>query len=317
MGHIDCRKDTYKFLNKSIAKPLNNSLQRLKNAVIFVPNCIYRIIEETSKSDTDSSRRSETDRPVYLVPRNDKLPEPNDKMYNIKFLAVGDLAFVSMALGKIDMGGKWCPLCDLSPKHWKELDHEQEEVMTLQRMELIRIAIQNKEVTDTPSNRKGCVDVPLFPVFQSWDLVNPCLHVMMNDDFVAWLKYIDARHERVPLKEREAREWYWDTLNSLCNVEEEFKAWTERQEPHLSELQESINECNEKQKQRNRSTRSTTIKHFYSLEQRKNFGILIQGWKEDIKQVKKIKKPTQENIIKDQQQLINTRKKYLQKIQEE
>jgi hypothetical protein len=303
VGHIDCKKDTYEVLLKTIAKPLNDSLQRLKESFLFVPNPID-VTTETYESDSDSSRSDESFRQVYLVPNTEELPETTDRMYNIKLLAVGDLAFVSMALGKINMGGKWCHLCDLAPKEWKKIDHEAGEDMTLQRMEEIRSAIGNLEVADIPSNRIGCVAVPLFRVFQPWDWIIPCLHVMMgamNDAFVAWLKYIDERHECIPPKEREARDSYWDALNSLHDMEDDFKDWKERKEPHLTELQESVNEYSEKRKQRNRNTRSTTTKFFYSLEQRKSFESLIQGWKEQIKQIKKVEKPIREKKIKEQQ----------------
>ena len=38
VGHVDCKKDTYGIIEKTIAKPLNESLERLNGPTIRVPN---------------------------------------------------------------------------------------------------------------------------------------------------------------------------------------------------------------------------------------------------------------------------------------
>jgi hypothetical protein len=47
-------------------------------------------------------------------------PGSMESSHDIKVHRVGDLAFASMILGKVNIDGHWCYLCDLSPKEWSK-----------------------------------------------------------------------------------------------------------------------------------------------------------------------------------------------------
>jgi hypothetical protein len=214
IGHIECAKDTYEILKATIAGDINQSLKRIKGKVLRVckDSCgctatFERQDDRTEEEDTnnpleggnipewDDSSSSSDD-----SPREKGDPNPQEKVscHETQVFAIGDLAFVSMSLGKINMGGRWCYLCDLHPEDWCELIHRNGNPWTLSRMRRRIEQIENKSMRDKPVNRRGCIEETLFDVFEPSDYIPPCLHIMMgafNDAINGMLSYIDIRRE--------------------------------------------------------------------------------------------------------------------------
>ena len=211
IGHIDSEKDNYDILNGTIAPLLNDSLQYIKDKVLCVP-------KNRSNPDADAEADADAligDDCISFVEQEIGY-DTNNNYYKIKVLGVGDLKFVSMSLGKVNMDGNWCYLCDLAPKVWMQLNHAGGMKWTLADIDILVTALDNKEIPDTVENRKGCVRGPLFGALEPWEWVIPCLHVMMgamNDAFSGLIRYVEQRHECISSEEDEARRYYWQELN--------------------------------------------------------------------------------------------------------
>ena len=46
------------------------------------------------------------------------------KQITTRILISSDLACLASVVGKVNMSGNWCQLCDLSPKEWEEKIYE-------------------------------------------------------------------------------------------------------------------------------------------------------------------------------------------------
>ena len=282
VGHIDCDKDTYDILNETIASKLNDSLKRLKSKYIRVPK---KQVEESTLNDEGNDQDIEV---VSYVdaPRHD---DTENRYYKIKVVAVGDLAFVSMALGKVNMSGDWCFICDLASRMWKVRGHPKGDDWTLQKMKERIEMLDDGVFRDTPQARKGCVKKALFDSLEPSDWIIPCLHAMMgtmNDAFKGLLKYVEQRHECISDEEQAARVAYWTAIVDLDNAVESLA--------HLKEVQTNlttdVTNLKKKKAQRNRSgLGSSRPKFFYSKEDRKRFT-------EEINSIIKQKKSKQPDV---------------------
>ena len=143
VAYIDSKKDMYEVPEKTTAKPLKKYFSAKKMPFFVSQSILYRQL--ANLDNISSSDNSKEDLWSVSFVTHIKAPERNVLNYNFKLLAVGDLAFVSTALGKINMEGRWCLLCDLlSPKKWKTINHEAGEKMTFHTMQMIHTALLNK-----------------------------------------------------------------------------------------------------------------------------------------------------------------------------
>ena len=88
----------------------------------------------------------------------------------------GDLAFFAAVLGKVNMSGKWCTWCKLSPSEWRHAGHNCGEKWTIDRMSQLRDKIMRKEIEAKASNKKGVVEVPLIDAIPFDHIIFSLLH---------------------------------------------------------------------------------------------------------------------------------------------
>ncbi|CAJ1962191.1 unnamed protein product [Cylindrotheca closterium] len=210
VGHINNGKDTYQVLNETIMQPLEESLALLEKSALRIPkDCAL----------------------VTFIPLTE-CNSSNDSAFRIITLivaATGDLAWVNTMQGKENMSSKWCPYCDLHPNEFKNIDHNPGNLWTLESMARTRnfIASGVYPAKDKARLQKGCTRAPLSKVLQPQRYKPPVLHVMMggfNFAIKGLYDYADARHEKVPEKERKKRIEYFDAMDILDSLEEEFKS---------------------------------------------------------------------------------------------
>ena len=90
VAHINCRKDTYDILKNTIAKKINELLNKLHNRGKLS-------IAELVDNDSNDSYS------VTLYNKKDK--NSYKSIVGIRFFVTGDLAFYAAALEKINMSG--------------------------------------------------------------------------------------------------------------------------------------------------------------------------------------------------------------------
>jgi hypothetical protein len=156
-----------------------------------------------------------------------------------------------MILGKVNMDGHWCYLCDLSPNEWSKLDHTEGRPWTLTRMEDTISKISNDELKNIPQNRRGCVAKSLMDVFEPFDFILPCLHMMMgafNDALKGLLKYIDIRHKLVSAAKSIKRDSYWKAESMLTNATDSLHRFEEEYHQQVQTKGDQIKQLEEKRK---------------------------------------------------------------------
>ena len=106
-AHIDCDRDTYDVLNKSIVKSINDDMKILMNKDTFV----FLLWNEDDKLTIQYSTKDDCNASSYL------------KVIHItsRLLISGDLAFFATVVGKVNRSGCWCHWCNLSPFEWGKI----------------------------------------------------------------------------------------------------------------------------------------------------------------------------------------------------
>ena len=122
VAHVNSEKDSYNILEKTCAKELNDALHRLKKNYICIP-----------KTPNDSNGNL----PLVSFVDTSQEKDNSNKYYKIKVLGVGDLKFISMALGKVNMDAHWCFLCNLSKEVWKDIGCPEGNKWTLESMRVL------------------------------------------------------------------------------------------------------------------------------------------------------------------------------------
>ncbi|OEU21464.1 hypothetical protein FRACYDRAFT_235090 [Fragilariopsis cylindrus CCMP1102] len=237
-------------------------------------NIVRKAVEKIGHIDSDKDN--------YTILNETIAPFLNTSLQYIKdkvlFLGVGDLKFVSMSLGKVNMDSHWCHLCDLSPNEWMNLDHSEGNNWTLAGIEALVMALDTKIIKDTPANRKGCVREPLFGALEPWDWIIPCLHVMMgamNDAFAGLVLYVEQRHECISLEENEARRFYWKELIKLDDAIHIYNACKGVYEHYDAEIKK-LRRTKEQRVRRGNRNRSKASPFLHSKEARDAYAAQIK-----------------------------------------
>jgi hypothetical protein len=210
---------------------------------------------------------------------------------------VGDLAFVSMILGKVNMDDHWCYLCDLSPNEWSKLDHTEGRPWALTRMEDIISKISNDELKNIPQNQRGCVAKSLMNVFEPFDFIQPCLDMMMgafNDALKGLLKYIDIRHELVSATKLIKRDPYWKSESMLTNAIDSLHTYEEEYHQQVETKGDKVKQLEEKQKEMVVS--GGRQKYLYSKEEKMAFKMQESFLKLKIQELEGTKKEKIANV---------------------
>jgi hypothetical protein len=179
-------------------------------------------------------------------------PRSMESSHDVKVYVVGDLAFVSMILGKVNMDGHWCYLCDHSSNKWSKPDHTEGRPWTLTRMEDIISKISNDELKNIPQNQRGCMAKSLIDVFEPFDFILPCLHIMMgafNDALKGLLKCIDIPHELVSATELIKRDLYWKSESMLTNAIDSLHMYEEEYHQQVETKGDKVKQLEEKRKE--------------------------------------------------------------------
>jgi len=102
-GYIQCQKDTYQILDDTIATPINNRLLSIKEkgrVTIF----------QTPDGDVEMCFGN-----IHTTQGVELASAP------VELFVVGDLAFLSMILGKESMAPHWCWRCQYSKSDWTNI----------------------------------------------------------------------------------------------------------------------------------------------------------------------------------------------------
>ncbi|CAJ1955391.1 unnamed protein product [Cylindrotheca closterium] len=284
VGLVKANKDSYDILKNTIIGPLNESLERLKNSALMIP-------AQHPVTDDITGEKSE----VTFVPL-EQMIDHNEPTFQIMLLQTGDLAFVNTILGKEGMSPHHCYLCDCPKKDFQHFEHDKGSRMTLAIVAGLREDVASGKVRqkDIAANRKGCKRPPLFTVFEPWEIIIPCLHVMIglfNDGFKSFMNYVDVRHEQdIPESEKVARAEYYDALTELKIREQELASFKVDSDLPLLQLEiqtESYTEMKAKQV-------GNTGQFLNPKDQRPLFGHWIKRSKEDqasiLKNIKELDK---------------------------
>jgi hypothetical protein len=275
IGFIDCKKDTYAIFMATIGKELNKSIKNIVN------KWVHMSTEGQSVVTVE-----------FVDPPIDGATNQAN-LWAIKVLSTGDLKYLSMILGKVNMDPHWCPFCTLSAQEWKIRGHERGLLWTLDSMEAVRTKIENGELNNTAKNRCGCTDKPALDAFKVSQYVLPALHTMMgmgNDAFKHFFEYIDQRHELIGEEEREAREKLWEVSVDLkVELQLHEKRKEEREfEIFMLQLEQSRIEKQKKEKDGR--------KFRHSLASRREMSQEIEGIKSEVARIKAGNKEDKTNL---------------------
>jgi hypothetical protein len=223
VGHIDCKKDTYEVIKRSIALPLNDSLAKVIESGRLQ---IFRKGDGTIGCNIHDDIPIPTD-PISSVP--------------IRVFVTGDLAYLAAILGKVSMSGGWCTWCRLSPAQWGEIGHEKGDVWTLENMLTTRDDITAGRIENTPANRKGCVADPLLTCVYVRRYIIPLLHTQIGvgnrliDSYYMW---VELRVEVIPDEEIEARVEVYEAHTEWEIQKELWDQWVNTRGTELADLRE-------------------------------------------------------------------------------
>jgi hypothetical protein len=287
VGFVDCKKDTYDIFQGTIGPKLNESIGNIAKKWVDI---------------SDESLSIE-----FVDPPTNHSGEIPNNFRPIKVFSTGDLKYLSMTLGKVNMDSKWCPFCKLSPHEWKVRGHEPGAPWTLEAMEEVRRKIASGELKDTPNNRRGCVDKPAFDSIAIECIVVPALHMMMgmgNDAFKHFLQYIDERHEWIGEEELEARQKLWEAAAELDVELSLYISRKEESEYQIFLMQMELAKIEAQKKER--LVGSNKFKH--SLADRREMNKDILAFKNDISELKEEAKPEKKRL-----KYLAARKRKLQK----
>ena len=197
VNHIDCEKDTYEVLKKSIAAPLNADIKFINESKHI--QVLTDII--TKEVSLFIGTEDQVDMSQYII----------KKSIPVRILMCGDLAFFAAVLGKVNMSGKWCVWCQLGPTEWGVSGHNNGEEWTIEKMNDLRCQIVRNEVVDTPGNKKSIVEKILIDAIPVDHIIFSLLHAKIgvgNKVLDSFLEWVDYRVETLSQQEIEARDAY-------------------------------------------------------------------------------------------------------------
>ncbi len=193
VGNIDCRKETRQILEATIAKPINEALNRIFNK-FFVVNYQANQYLLTIADEPAAAKGPAGINGAFS--------------FSTRTFIAGDLAFFSLILGKENRSGKWCNWCMLSPKEWSVFGHDKGELWTIDKIYDIRQQVEDGTLTEIPQNIKGCTEKPLIDSVPIANFILSILHIIIGvgNAFVdAFLEWIEERVEQLHPDEIAAR----------------------------------------------------------------------------------------------------------------
>jgi hypothetical protein len=185
VGHVDCEKDTYEVLRKTVGPPLNASLKRIiegakgQLSVFSAPP----INGQTKLYDLFGDADVAGDNCVCTC--------------SVRVFMTGDLAFYSTSLGKEHMSGSWDYICDLSHASWQSAGHAIGQDWTITKLNAHRKKIRLGELDiKKPNNVKRVKSKIIFDAVPLENWIVPILHVTIgigSGIFKHCLDWVDVR----------------------------------------------------------------------------------------------------------------------------
>jgi hypothetical protein len=201
-GFIHCKKDKYQVLNSTIAKPLNELLQRIAKGkeLVFLKDKSNGYFIEWGAANA-AAKVAEGASSVHSAP--------------IQLFMVGDLAFQLMAQGREGYASYWCPRCQWGWSNWQcyTCSNDAEDASARVRLPWTWNAMQQQRDNCSgksvkPQEKRGLECKPLFDAIPVKNYLAPVLHSV--DLFINTAKdlldaFIDHRIEDRPQELLEAR----------------------------------------------------------------------------------------------------------------
>jgi hypothetical protein len=229
IGHIDCRKDTYKILSTTIMPKINNDIRKIQS------NEYHLNLYKKSNICTPTS---------YTVQFNNggdikfHCPESQLEIKELEFVkqipirvfVCGDLEFYATMLGKCHSSGHWCTWCNLSQKEWRQHDHNRGQPWTLSNMRHLRDNILSNEIKDTSNNRKGINNSMLLNCIEPTNYIYPILHSEIgigNKILCSFFEWVEYRVESISYEEKELRNSSVVHYIELEELQQRYKEFTE------------------------------------------------------------------------------------------
>jgi len=209
-GYVQCLKDTYQILDDTIAKPMNESLKKIRDkgrVTIFQ--------KPTGNVEICFG-------PIHTTQGVELASAP------VELFMVGDLAFYSMVLGKESMANHWCWRCRLSKSEWtNDTNTRTGAEWTLENMEQHLNKLESGELNKKESDQvRGIKSKALYCIPPKNFLV-PSLHnveLFVNTPICkGFMKWVYHRIEQLPLELIDARLENIDLIIELEQTGTELK----------------------------------------------------------------------------------------------
>ena len=237
VAHIDCVKDTYEVLKKTISESLNACLNKLLANGMKV-NLFQNENDKANEFVFQIGKLEDT----FLDPQNAN----NNNNYVLlhsnvfRFFMTGDLAFYASCLGRQNMASVWCMYCQLSRAEWESEDHGKRDEWTLESMRKRLEELNSKLIKDTSTNRRGVVDEPLFESVRVDQYIIPILHTEIglgNSMLKSFFDWIDYRVEIVSDEEKQKRNDYAKLSKEIVEAKKNMlEPWCDEQGIELADL---------------------------------------------------------------------------------
>lgn len=149
-------------------------------------------------------------------------------------------------------------------------------------MKQVRDDIADGVLTNTPNNKKGCVDEPLINCIEPIIYIPPILHIMIgmvNKLLDKFFKWVDCMVEEIPVMERNLRKDFTkNTNNRLCVKKKDLNTWCENNSGELAFVIEHQEISNSLLTSRIAGQIEGTTVLEYSVDERKHFKEAAQGY---------------------------------------
>jgi len=214
---VDCDKDLYVLLQKTLATPLNSGLRSIMEKDVASgesPDGRMLFSEnEDGSMDCCFARSGELSEGRHAVP--------------FKVYVVGDLAFYATALGKDGSSGQHCYVCDIPRMEWQLPGHTMGELWSLQKLHQTHASLDEKT-----TRIRGVVGKPLIECVDVDRFLPPLMHIMMGTGNMLLESILDAIDkadglEDTPASLREKRHEHWTKKKEYNECKEMFSIWSE------------------------------------------------------------------------------------------
>ena len=267
--HIQCRKDTYRIMKRTIANVLNESIKLLKESRVII---IFENKSGTEKVQTiliptdahtfsiDEDRQfkfmvpvtnmhgdlEQVSRTIELDPLFQSTPVANlqidSSIKGFRIFVTGDLAFYAMALGKPNTSSYWCTWCSMKKTAFGQKVHGQ--LWTLERLKDTKQLFDNR-TAKSKKNRDGVSTSPLIDAVEPIDYIFPVLHEqigLVNKSLKHMNDWAEKYVEKLPEGHVETRDELLDSEKARSEIIRDYEAFVQDHCPRLEGLQEQLDD---------------------------------------------------------------------------